>query len=420
MTLPLMAASARGRRVAGALFLCLLLAFVRAAGEPARAQEEDPFSATVKVDARADTAAKARDAARIEGQRRALAAVADRLSGGGAPVKSPKLDDRTITGLVASFEVANERMSAVRYIADFTFHFRPTETRRVLGVTASAGAAGPAKPEPAPSPAGQPPAQQNAADIAAEPTVIVPVYQAAGQTALWDDPNPWREAWEYAPAMSGRAVVPLGDAGDLAAIDAEKARAGDADAIASITRRNGGDTALVALAVLQGPPDRPTALDVRLRRYRNGRLVDTRSKGFSANPGESAADLLRRAVAAIAPDIGAGSDIGIAQEKQAPPPAPSQAAPEQQNGQQQEQQQSLTAVLPIDSLDDWLRTRERLRAVPAIRKVTLAALSRQEATIAIEYTGTIDQLKAELAQSNLDLEQRESRWRLARSGAAAP
>src|SRR5687767_10814611 len=91
MTLPLIAASAgrrSERRIAGAAFLFLLL-LVQAAGEPAGAQRTDPFSATVKVDARADTAAKARETARIEGQRRALAAIAERLSGGGAPVKPP-------------------------------------------------------------------------------------------------------------------------------------------------------------------------------------------------------------------------------------------------------------------------------------------------------------------------------------------
>ncbi|HEX2151193.1 MAG TPA: DUF2066 domain-containing protein [Stellaceae bacterium] len=400
MTLPLIAASAgrrSERRIAGAAFLFLLL-LVQAAGEPAGAQGADPFSATVKVDARADTAAKAREAARIEGQRRALAAIAERLSGGDAPVKPPKLDDKTITNLVASFEVANERMSAVRYMADYTFHFRPAETRRVLGVAApSVGTA-----ETPPKPTGaEPSAKLDVAVPSAKPTVIVPVYQsAAGQVVLWDDPNPWREAWEHAPAVSGRAVVPLGDAGDLAAIDAEKARAGDTDAITAVTRRNGADEAVVAFAVMQGSAEHPTGVEVRLRRYRGGRLVDSRGEALAATAGEGPGELLRRAVAVVAPDIGGSI-------RQAEPPADAVREPEK----------TLTAVLPIDSLEDWLRAQERLQAVPAIRKVTVAALSRQEATIAIDYTGTIEQLKSELAKISLDLVQRESRWRLARSTA---
>ena len=108
-----------------------------------------------------------------------------------------------------------------------------------------------------------------------------------------------------------------------------------------------------------------------------------------------------------------------------------------------DQQGSLTAVLPITGLDDWVRVRERLAALPAIRKVGLVALSLQEATIEIEYLGSVDQLKVSLAEAKLDLVrgdpqgapapamspqpmsppgvtlQGTPQWRLARSGAPA-
>jgi hypothetical protein len=82
--------------------------------------------------------------------------------------------------------------------------------------------------------------------------------------------------------------------------------------------------------------------------------------------------------------------------------------------------------------------RERLAALPAIRKIGLVALSLQEATIEIEYLGSVDQLKASLAEAKLDLirgdpqgmspqgvspqgmpPQGVPQWRLARSGAPA-
>ncbi|MGC2412734.1 MAG: hypothetical protein WA459_08565, partial [Stellaceae bacterium] len=116
MTLPLMPAGTGGQR--RGRFAGLALVVVLALGvmsRPGRAEDADPFSATVAVDATADTVAKARDMARIDGQRRALAAIAARQSGGTTPAKLPKLDDNAIGNLVLSFEVANERMSAVRY-----------------------------------------------------------------------------------------------------------------------------------------------------------------------------------------------------------------------------------------------------------------------------------------------------------------
>lgn len=379
MTLPLSLAAAGSRggwRFAGAALLVLMA--IHAVSPPSRAQEADSLSATVKVDATAETVAKARELARIEGQRRAVAAIFERLSGGSAPAKTPKLDDKAITDLVASFEVANERMSAVRYVADYTFHFRPAELRRVLGDAGISTGTSPGEPS-------------------GKPLILIPVYQSGAQLRLWDDPNPWRDSWERQPAASGALpiIVPLGDAGDIAAIDAAKARAGEAEALAAVARHNGGDDAVVALAAMRGPADRPAGLDVTLRRYRAGRLVDSRSDALTASPGESAGDLLGRAVAAIVSDIGSGW-------KKEP------AARYDQEG-------SLTAVLPIASLDDWLRARERLGAVPAIRKLALVALSRQEATIEIGYAGSLDELKEGLAQISLDLVRGEPLWRLART-----
>jgi hypothetical protein len=393
MTSPLMRAV--GDRRSGRWPLAMACAFLLFAGTglPVRAADDDPYAVTVKVDASGDVIGKARDAARLDGQRRALTMLADRLSGGNGAAKLPKLDDKAITDMVASFEVANERMSAVRYVGDVTFHFRPDEVDRVLqkagiGVAGEAGAS------------------------SGKPLVVIPVYQSGQTAVLWDDPNPWREAWAQRPSGSGAVqfAVPLGDAGDIAVIDAVKARAGNAAALAKIAQQNGGDEAVVALATPRatgggpaGGADKPGGLDVTVRRYRAGQPVDVHADSVTANPGESRDDFYRRAVAAIAADIEGGWKKG---------PVPGYS-----------QQGSLTAIMPITGLDDWVRVRERLAALPAIRKVGLVALSLQEATLEIEYLGSVDQLKASLAETNLDLVRGDpagpQTWRLARSGAPA-
>ena len=386
MSLPPRAAHSGDRSWRGlaAAALLLLLAVATTVGT-ARAEDADPFSATVKVDATAETAAKAREAARLDGQRRALATLVEHLPGAGPAAKLPKLDDKAITDLVASFGVANERMSAVRYLAEYTFHFRPAEVRRVLrsaGIAVAEDLGNPSDPaKPSPD-AGKPP-------------VLLPVYQVGRAARLWDDPNPWRDAWDRQPA-SARVVIPLGDAGDIAAIDADKARAGDAGALGALTRRNGSDDAIVAVAAMRGAPEKPSGVDVTVRRYHGGQLLDTRNASLTANPGESESDLLGRATGAVAAAIETGW-------KKEPPPG-------------YDQQGTLTAVLPITGLDDWVRARERLAAVPAIRKVALVTLSRQEATIEIGYAGSIDQLKASLAGVSLDLVRGDPLWRLARTG----
>jgi hypothetical protein len=370
-------------------FACVLLLFLAtmlpAVPVPAQDGRED-FSATVKVDATADSAAAAREAARTDGQRRALTAVIERLSGS-AEAKPPKLDDKAITDMVESFEVANERMSAVRYVADYTFHFRPSRVRRLVRVVEPASTEGPGKS------VGE--GSKPSAEAGNRSIVVLPVYRDAASVVLWDDPNSWRAAWAQRSSGSGaaRLILPLGDAKDLAAIDADQAEAGQPQPLTAIAQHNGGSEAAVALATARRQGDRLAGLDVSVKRYRSGRLVDTQGKSFEADPGESEADFLKRAADAVAAEIESGA-------KSARP----------------DQQASLAATVPLTSLGEWLQVRNRLTSVTSIRKVDLLSLSRQEARIEVKYIGSRDELKSGLAAVDLDLGGGDPLWRIQPSG----
>jgi hypothetical protein len=407
MALRLMSAIAGDRRLRnlGCTLLLLLGAVAMQAG-PALAQESDEaYSATVKVDATADSAAAAREVARIDGQRRALAAVIERLSGASEPAKPPKLDDKAITDMVVSFEVANEHMSAVRYVADYTFHFRPSKVRRLVRVVETppvdSGSKSPSDKSPGDSKSPGEGAGKPSAESGNRTVIVLPVYQDGSNLVLWDDPNAWRMAWSQRPAGSGpdRLVLPLGDAGDLAAIDAEKAGSGRSDALTAITQRNRGSEAVVALATARRQDDKLAGLDINVKRYRSGHLVDTQATSFDAAPGESEAALLERAAEATAADIESGAKRNA--------------------GAHSDQPASLAVTVPISSLGEWVQVRGRLASVSAIRKIDLLSLSRQEARIEVKYVGTPDQLKSSLAEVNLDLGGGDPIWRIQPSGAAS-
>ncbi|MGA8382625.1 MAG: DUF2066 domain-containing protein [Stellaceae bacterium] len=383
------AGSRAGRRAAGAGLLLMTMLIGLAPGwaddtNPAPANPAsttanpsaapaNPYSATVKVDATADTAVAARTQARLDGQRRALAKVVANLSGSTDLSKMPKLSDQAITDMVTNFEVANEKMSAVRYLADYTFNFRAAKIRQLMH---SAGIA-----------IAQPPGK---------PVIIVPVFEDGGKGVLWDDPNPWRAAWAQLPGTPGptQLSLPLGGLGDVSAIDAEQARDGDPQALTAIAQGNGGDEALVAMATAQRQGGQLTGLDISLKRYRGGQLVNSQRTTIAANPGESPDAFMQRAAAAAAADI----EHGV-------PSASNKVA-------------SLDAVVPIASLGDWVEMQQRLAAVPAIRKIDLLSLSRQRAKIEIKYVGSPDQLKSSLAEADLDLDGGDPEWRLSPSDAA--
>jgi hypothetical protein len=405
-------------RLMSACALLLLVAVAMRTG-PAPAQESDEaYSATVKVDATADSAAAAREAARIDGQRRALAAVIERLSGASETAKPPKLDDKAITDMVASFEVANEHMSAVRYVADYTFHFRPSKVRRLVRVVetppADSGSKSPPDKSPGDSGSKSPPDKspgdsggKSPAEGVGKPSVesgnrtvvVLPVFQDGSNVVLWDDPNAWRMAWSQRPAGSGpgHLVLPLGDAGDLAAIDAEKAGSGKSEALTAIAQRNRGSEAVVALATARRQGDKLAGLDVSVKLYRSGHLVDTQATSFEVAAGESEADLLKRAAESTAADIESGAKRNAHSDQPA----------------------SLAVTVPITSLGEWVQVRDRLASVSSIRKIDLLSLSRQEAKIEVKYLGSQEQLKSSLAEVNLDLGGGDPIWRIQPSGATS-
>jgi hypothetical protein len=348
---------------------------VIASAASARAQAApDPYSATVSVDATARDVAAARHQARLDGERRALTQIIGQLAGAAAPAALPKLGDQAISDMVVSYEVANEHMSAVRYLADYTFHFNPSAVNALMRQAGlhAAPALNPGAP---------------AASI-----VVLPVYADGPRPVLWDDPNPWRQAWQQAP--SGGAVqllVPLADARDVATIDAARAAAGNPPALAAIAQQNGGGDLVVALATAQRQAGALAGLAVSLRRYRAGNLVGTQDENLAARPGESAADFLERAAVASANLI------------ENAPAGAAAAGP----------QASLAAVVPISGLADWVALQKRLAAVPIVKRVALRSLTVGEARIDIRYAGTIDQLKAALATAAFGLSGGDPAWRIA-------
>ena len=103
------------------------------AARPAPAAAPDIFTvANVPVDATAANASAARDQARADGERRAYAILIGRLTLDADRGRLPPPTEALLNDLIAGFEVASERASGVRYLAKYTFHFRPDAVRELL------------------------------------------------------------------------------------------------------------------------------------------------------------------------------------------------------------------------------------------------------------------------------------------------
>lgn len=376
------------RRTNGVLLVVLglaagALAAGLAAAGPARAQDAgDVFTVRdVAVDETAATAGEARQAALAVGQRRAFRRLIRRLVPESRQSQVPEVDATTLQYYVRDFSVDNERTSSVRYLADLTFRFSPDDIRTLLR-----GAGVPF------------------AETRGKPVLVLPVFSDGGEPTLWLDTNPWRDVWARRPGDDGLVplTAPLGDLDDITLIDAERALAGDTEALTAIAGRYGTEDVMVSLATLSGDPETGSAvLQVETRRYEAGRVADSRRDRLVQVTGEPLDGFLERAAARI---------DGAVQE-----------AWKEEFLLQFGNQRTIPVIVPLEGLDDWLTVRRRLEGVPAIQQATLSTLSPREAQLELTFFGDEQRLTRALAQRDLFLALRpDSNWELTRSDKPRP
>lgn len=329
------------------------------------AAQPQPMAFTVRdvsVDRTAATAAAARDAALLEGQRSAFRRLVERLAPRAEQRRWPNPSDARLGDLVENFEVQNERTSAVRYIATLTYRFRAEEVRNLL---------------------------RNAsipfAETYSKPYVVVPVLRREGLALLWDEPNPWRTAWNGMPPLDGLVPLrlPLGDLADISEVNAEQAARGDATRLAPMAARYSVAGVFVADATLEAGAGGRPVLQVAVSRIGGAAGDQTVIESFTAEAGEEEAALMARAVRGTV-----------------------RAIEERWKGEQLLQfgrEAKLTVTVVYDTIGDWVAIQKRLAELPHVRRTEIISLSRAAAVVDIAYLGDENQLRLALAQRDLEL-----------------
>ncbi len=368
-----------GRRRAGRLPAALALLAALAAAvfsvAPGRAAADVFTVEGVPLDATAATAARARDQALPAGQVAAFGRLMDRLVLSADRARVPALGYEAVSELVRDLELADERTSAVRYLARLTVRFRADAVRNFLRERGLIFA-----------------------ETRSKPLLVLPVLETAGALALWDDPNPWRAAWKQVPPSDGLVplVLPEGDLQDVAAIGAEQAVRGDDRPLQAVARRYGAADVLTARAAMRFPESQVAEggtgpwLQVTLTRFGTVQLEQTRVESFFPEEGEGMDALLARAAVSVARQIEEGwkrnnrlrFDIG----------------------------DELAVEVPLRSLDEWLEIRSRLESIAFVRRSDLVVLTRRAAVLRLNFIGDEEQLRLALAQNDLTLEPGATAW----------
>ena len=324
----------------------------------------------VRVDETAETAAKAKEKALAAAENQAYAKLIGRLILSEDQAKLPQPGRGELAALIRDFGVVEEKASSVRYIARMVFRFKPEGVRKLLRDHNVAFA-----------------------ETESKPLAVLPLFQGKGPMVLWDNPNPWREAWQALPGRDGLVplVVPLGDLADVSSASANQVAKGELAALNLLATRYEAGGTVVPRATLKvdGRSGLPV-LDVTLARYNASGLVSSTPVSVVAQAQEDAEGLLRRAAAELARRI--------------------EDEWKRANVLSLDSMGLTPATVPVSGLKDWLDVRRKLEGVALVRKVDVVQMSRDEVRIAIHHLGDAQQLTVALRQSDLAFALEGEQW----------
>lgn len=343
------------------LLLAPLCAIALTAGLAGPAAAADVFTVRgVHVDKTAESATAARTAAQAEGQRLALTAMMKKLTLPDDWASLPAVDDATAQNAVRGFQVASEKTSSTRYIADLIVSFQPEAVRRLLR-----GAGIPF------------------AETQARPALLLPVLRRGSDLVLWEENNPWRDAWaslrpadELAPL-----ILPIGEIMEMNSVPAETAVSGSEEAkaaLASLADNYGTPEVVVAEATLS--PD-GSSLEVKVTRY--GPVSADPLGGSYQAEGRDTSSLMQAAAADMM------SSLAVQWKRQIIV----------RDGTLS----TLTVQADFSTLSEWETIRKGLTSTPLVQNMEVAGIASHGAEIRISHKGSTQMLALSLSQQNVEL-----------------
>lgn len=360
-----------------ALFLVFLLCAVGA--QQARAAADDLYTVSaIPVDVVSESADLAKQQAVASARQQASVTLMQRLTRKADWSRLPVPDEGTLSGMVASFQVANEKTAPDRYIADLTFSFQPDVVRGLLN---SAGIP--------------------FTETRALPAVILPVLRAGGDMALWADPNPWLAAWAR---FDGRdrlvpIIAPFGDVDDVLAISAEQAVTGQPGPLDAMAERYRAESVLVADASLTVDAEQGVArIDILLHSFGPDPYPSV-IRSFESTPDADVVQFMNAAVDLMVVEI---EDLW-----------------KQRTIESFGDLRLLSALVPIRGLADWQALERTITSTSVVRKLDLTQISVQDAIVVLHHLGDEALLRRALAQQNLVLAEKDGYWTIRRAGDVA-
>ena len=348
-------------------WLCTVPALAAQAPTPAPAAVQaapapvDLFTVTgVRVDATAESATTARDQAMLQGRPQAFQKLFRRFTASGVWGRQPQLQDNQLLRLVRSFEVANERRSTTRYLADVTFHFNAAAVRQFLRQ------------------AGIP-----FTEARSRPALVIPIVAGAQS---YDPMSAWAAAWRDPSLQQGLVptILPASDAQDIELLNKPDLAQSDWASLAPLARRYNANEIVLAIAGEDAKSVQVLELTAQTRSAASFAYAQSTFLADAEAVMEKVNETWKTR---------ASVDYG--------------------------NRGRIVADVSFDSLEDWAKIRAQLGSTRAVSDYDVLGLALHEAEISLSFFGRPEQLRDTLAQQNLTLTNSGGQYQLQLGGTTA-
>ena len=345
--------------------LAVLLGCLALGGASAQVITGNSYSVGgIDVDVTAADAIQARAQAIREAQRRGARQLVEQMVAPEERARVTPLDDARIDGMIRGVEFARERTTANRYIATLTVVFSADPVKAWL---AEAGI--------------------RPSETVARAALVIPLWKGRSGVEPLDDRNDWRAAWT-ALNTAGSAVpmtVLRGDRLDQNVMSVEEAYVGDISALSRLNERYRAP--IIVVAIVEG--DKASGgLTVSGIRYDSQTGARSEIAKVQVASFDQLGDAAKKMHARLDEEW-----RGLAMVRR-------------------DSEDALDVVVPIRTLGDWVQVRQRLGAIPAVKRLTVRQLEAERAEVRLEYFGTTEQLQKTLALAGLQLSKEADEWRL--------
>ncbi|HBO58641.1 MAG TPA: hypothetical protein DD624_01850, partial [Alphaproteobacteria bacterium] len=306
-----------------------------------------------------ENAAKAREQALQDGQKRALMVVMERITPDYVVDQLAELIPDDIINMVQDMSVSNEKSSPVRYMATLEVRFNADSVRDLLRQN------------------GLPYVRTSGKQL-----LILPVYKRspAASPVLWDEDNPWLRAWSNRSVESYMIplTVPAGDLADNSLLNAEQVVQGDLNAAENLAKRyeaegilvvkmtrNGASFAVDAMAM-----DEATASEIRNFSF---------TLPLKKNTATTYANAVKKVVAHLE---NVWKRDQMVQFNEVTP---------------------LVAMVPVSTVKQWTVIQKRLDRIPLISSYNLQAARAGVLQLTLFFAENLDRLQKEMTKRMLKL-----------------